>query len=161
MKGLKQELLGVYKHDQSDAIKYYVFVLEFYTSNNISSHYTLELWIISSLLVASDCIKCVYCCLCTLSSLFLRTCLAPLLFHFILKVILNNTHWVLSALSFIKGEKWSQCLFFFSVFFLCLSGRRKQISWPCCCLRTHNAAWPVLSDCSKDKPWEPRAMAAC
>lgn len=43
MKGLKQELLGAYKHDQSDTIKYYVFVLEFYTSNKISSHYTLEL----------------------------------------------------------------------------------------------------------------------
>lgn len=43
MKGLKRELLGVHKHDHSDTIKHYASVLEFYTSNNISSHFVLEL----------------------------------------------------------------------------------------------------------------------
>lgn len=166
MKGLKRELLGVHKHGRRDTIKHYACVLEFYTSNNISLHYTPELWIISSVLVASDCIKYVYCCLHILSSLCLRTCLAPLLFHFIAKVIFNNTHWDLSALSFIRKKNGVTFCYsaFFSFFFFGGGGpsrRRKQISWPCCCLRTHDAAWPTLSDCSKDKPWEPQAMTAC
>lgn len=58
----------------------------------------------------------------------------------------------------------SHSLSLFSLFFptpcFCVrSSPWKQISCPCCSPRTHNAVWPVLSNCYKDKPWEPQATA--
>lgn len=60
-------------------------------------------------------------------------------------------------------SKQSQWLSATRVFFSCFASVQtlyRQISCPCWCSRTHNAVWPVLSNCYKDKPWEPWATTA-
>lgn len=75
------------------------------------------------------------------------------------KVIFNNALRELSTLSF-KTIPMTFCYQVFFSSFASVQTLYRQISCPCWCSRTHNAVWPVLSNCYKDKPWEPWATTA-